>query len=132
MAKYRFTDLLILGTFRGEHLYDDEWRLTHPLTYSWRLEREGRAVVRYEVIVPAGFQTDRSSIPRIFRSIIPRDGPHNLASILHDYLYETRMVSRKYADDLFFSFMTYCGTGNLRRWIMWGVVRAFGRHAYNT
>jgi len=40
-----------------------------------------------EITVPAGFDTDYASIPRIFWPIYPPDGEYAPAAILHDFLY---------------------------------------------
>ncbi len=51
-----------------------------------------------EVIVPAGFVTDLASIPRVFWSLLPRDGAYTFPAIVHDYLYWTQRHSRDTAD----------------------------------
>ena len=53
------------------------------------------------VVVPEGFVTDLTSIPRIFWSIIPRDGKYADAAIVHDYLYWMQPVSKEIADAVF-------------------------------
>ena len=42
---------------------------------------------RWRLTVPAGMLTDLTSVPRIFRNIVGRVGPHLEAAIVHDYLY---------------------------------------------
>lgn len=53
-----------------------------------------------KVEVPVGFVTDLTSVPRIFWSVIPRDGDYVYAAIIHDYLYWTQVTSREDADNI--------------------------------
>lgn len=53
------------------------------------------------VNVPKGFVTDLTSIPRLFWSLFPPDGPYAFAAVIHDYLYWTHAVSREHADLIF-------------------------------
>lgn len=83
------------------------------------------------LLIPAGFTFDLASIPRIFWSII---GPMDLsieAPLAHDYLYETRCLSRAKADYLFRELMIKEGVRKSRAWIAWAAVRLFGRFAWN-
>lgn len=50
------------------------------------------------VEVPTGFVTDFASIPRIFWSALPPDGPYTYAAIIHDYLYWKQSRPREEAD----------------------------------
>lgn len=50
------------------------------------------------VIIPEGFRWDLSSSPRIVWAILPPDGDFELGSLIHDYLYKTKLFSRKFAD----------------------------------
>ena len=43
--------------------------------------------LRCWLTVPAGMLTDLTSVPRIFRNVVGRVGPHLEAAIVHDYLY---------------------------------------------
>ncbi len=52
-----------------------------------------------KVVVPKGFVTDFASIPRLFWSILPPDGPYVYAAIIHDYLYWCQTGSREAADN---------------------------------
>jgi hypothetical protein len=95
-----------------------EWRLILPLIY---LRDDYTAIT-----VPAGFITDLASIPRAFHSLIPVNGKHSPAAILHDYLYCTQDRTRAEADAIFLEAMKACGVGWLRRQAMWSAVRAGG------
>lgn len=53
------------------------------------------------IIVPEGFVTDLASIPRLFWSLIPRDGSYADAAIIHDFLYWNQNTTRREADQIF-------------------------------
>ncbi len=85
----------------------------------------------WDIIVPAGFQTDLASIPRAFRSITPQVGHHIPIAIVHDFLYRHVSVSREVADAIFLAGMKHLGVYGLRRQAMYRSVRAFGWVSYN-
>lgn len=95
--------------------------LEEDLTVRWR----GRVVT-----VPAGFESDGASVPRLlWSSISPRLDPRTLrGAVVHDYLYRTAPENwtRKEADTLFYEFIREDG---LSWWAakkaFWGV-RLFG------
>lgn len=94
------------------------WRLTAKLVYVGKKE---------SFTVPDGFVTDFASTPQWFEGVVPRDGTYIKAAVLHDWLYETKPVSRKDADGIFRRVMREEGTGVLTRWTMYISVRIFGR-----
>ena len=75
-----------------------------------------RGVVE-EVRVPQGLLTDLTSVPRLFRSIVGRVGPHLEAAIVHDFMYGRNTPdfsgflfwTRKQADQLFLVGMEKAG-----------------------
>lgn len=77
--------------------------------------------------------TDYASIPFFLTWLVPKDGSHTPASVLHDALiggrkdvhYETsapETVDDRHADYLFREAMTQTGVTWLRRWLMWAAV----------
>jgi hypothetical protein len=77
--------------------------------------------------------TDLASIPWFLTWLVPRDGRHTPAAIMHDSFiggmrdvdYATNKpegVSDEHADYLFREAMKYSQVGYLRRWIMWAAV----------
>lgn len=52
-------------------------------------------------VVPAGFETDLASVPRLFRWALNRNGASRRPAVLHDHLYATQVVSRARADEIF-------------------------------
>jgi hypothetical protein len=63
--------------------------------------------------IPAGYEWDLASVPRVFWSLIPPDSDAELAFLIHDFLYENKIGSRKFADKemLLWSIVTN-GTNN--------------------
>lgn len=86
------------------------------------------------IVIPKGFKTDFASIPRIFWNIIAPIGKHTLASVLHDYLYESGYkygISRKQADKIFYDAMIKSHVSRITANVMWFCVRVFARKHYN-
>jgi Protein of unknown function (DUF1353) len=83
------------------------------------------------ITVPAGFETDFASIPRLFWSSIGHPaGEYAQAAVLHDWLYRSQLVPRARADALFSEAMKVLGVPGWRRWLMWAAVRVGGAGAY--
>lgn len=108
----------------------DVWRLGKPLYYeSDILER----LIR----VPQGFETDFASIPRFFHRLIPKNGLHDPAAVIHDYLYSRNgrvglfELPRKVCDQIFLEAMEVVGVGWFNRHAMYRAVRSFGWAAWN-
>lgn len=97
---------------------EDEWILESPLCY---VTRAGD-----DLIVPAGFVTDLASIPRILYALIPVNGRHRAAAILHDWLYETQPLPRAECDRLFLDAMADSGVRWTQRQAMYAGVRIGG------
>lgn len=85
-------------------------------------------------LIPAGFVTDLASVPRFIPGIVRLIFRGNLltarAAILHDWLYYTKMMSRREADDLFYEALRSTGEGLLGAWTMWSAVRISGWWAW--
>jgi len=93
------------------------WKLLSELTYE-------RGVQTYTV--PADFETDLASIPRVLRIRFSVNGKHRRAAVLHDYLYSIKFADRKTCDMIFKSAMHDCGVSKYNAWVMWVGVRAGG------
>lgn len=113
----RFTQLVVVPTDDGRR-----WKLKEDLIYKGSRET---------FTIPAGFETDFASVPRIFWSVLPPHGVYSRAAVLHDWLYIEQPVSRKDADGLFRRSMKELGVGYLKRTVMWLAVRTFGAKAWN-
>lgn len=84
------------------------------------------ALLQTEVVygyeIPQGFITDFASVPRSLWNVLPPLGKHNRAALLHDYLYDHRIGTRKQADLLFLKIMLNDGVNPIQAHIMyWGV-----------
>ena len=75
------------------------------------------------IIVPAGFETDLASIPRIFQSLVPNVDTHMLPAIVHDYLCRLSDFNRKLADQIFLEAMVLRKVNLIRRRLMYWAVR---------
>lgn len=78
-------------------------------------------------LIPAGYETDFATVPKVFFSIIPPIGKHNVAAILHDYLYDHRIGTRKQADKLFLRVMLSYEVSKWQAYTMYYAVRLGGR-----
>lgn len=113
-----------LNSLVVEAITDSLWRLVKPLNY--KSSRIGL------IEVPEGFVTDFASVPRvpIFFLIYGARAHHE--STVHDYLYQTNMVTRKMADRIFLNAMIARGKPFYIRWPMYIGVRLGGLRAYKT
>lgn len=101
---------------------DGKWIVTVDLVY------QSDAAAR-TITVPAGFQTDLASVPRLpFVYLLCGDCARE-AAVVHDYLYTTRPVCRATADAVLREASQVTGVPAWRRWLMWVGVRIGGaRH----
>ncbi len=51
------------------------------------------------VIIPRLYTWDLASVPRFLWGFIPPDSDAELAFLIHDYLYENKIISRKFSDN---------------------------------
>ena len=110
-------DMRFLGSYRFE--------LLEPFEY-----HVGSFPSEEVIRVPAGFVTDLASVPRFLWSILPPHGRYAKAAIVHDYLYDYAIGTRKRADDIFLEGMKVLGVPKWRRYVMYWAVRMFGKGAY--
>jgi len=93
------------------------WKLVQPLEYQGRHDL---------FTVPAGFETDFASVPRLVVWLLPRYGRWTPAAILHDYLWHlarSRQLPKVDADAIFNRALRELKVPFLRRWLMWTAVR---------
>ncbi|ELQ0048595.1 DUF1353 domain-containing protein [Salmonella enterica] len=101
------------------------WRVYEP--FAFYLSDDNSDVIS----VPAGFVTDLATIPRIFWSVMPPDGKYAKAAIIHDYLYDNALRTKKEADLIFLDGMAVLGVPKWKRIVMYLAVRIFGRGNYS-
>lgn len=99
----------------------NQWVTVGPLVYSSQ-------VAERTITVASGFETDLASIPRSFHWLIPVNGKHRLAAIIHDWLYAKapEWCTRKLADQVLLEAMKALGESWWRRTAMYSAVRAGG------
>jgi hypothetical protein len=99
------------------------FRLTAPFSY---LSSRG------PLTVPAGFETDGASVPRMFWSILDPFGPYFKAAVIHDWLYSphNRRFTRAQSDELFLEAMRNNGLDWMRRELIYRAVRLGGWRSY--
>lgn len=83
--------------------------------------------------VPAGFETDFATVPRVIQWLIPTYGKYTLAAILHDYFCvelgraykEERepFITSSNTDGVFRRVMRELGVPFAQRWLIWTGVR---------
>jgi len=120
-----------MSSFTSEPLLEKTkgkfWIVRRPFTY-----HVGSQYSRFKISIPYGFRTDLASIPRIFWAILPPSGfGYMKAAIIHDYLYQSKIVSRAEADAIFLEAMTVLGTNWFVRAIIHSSVRLFGWLGYS-
>lgn len=95
-----------------------------PYTCTWN--RPGKEL--WKMTVPAGFDTDLASIPRIVP--ISRVDAHIPAAVVHDRCYTMGGecgLTRVEADRLMLCGMKCLGVYWLRRWVIYAAIRTFGQ-----
>jgi hypothetical protein len=126
-----FTDPLDVRRLAGP---GDLWVTLREFSYFTDCEENEEPLpvrCRTVFLVPAGFETDFASIPRLFWSVIGHPaGQYAQAAVLHDFLYRTKAVSRKKADALFSEAMAVLEVPAWKRWTMWAAVRVGGSSNY--
>lgn len=83
------------------------------------------------VVVPEGFVTDLTSIPRIFWQILRPEGRYAYAAVVHDYLYWTQTRTREEADMIFRFAMEDSKVPIETVEALYRAVRSFGQSAWD-
>lgn len=113
----RFTEKLVVSLESdGKH-----WVLEAEFEYYTDILGE-----RVYIKVPAGFETDFASIPKIFHSFIEDRDKYNKASVVHDWLYNSKIYDRKTADRIFLEAMLVLGINKVKAYFFYYTVRLFG------
>jgi hypothetical protein len=107
----------------GRSLYDQDdrphrWELTREV--KWNLSNGD------EITIPSGYTTDFASVPRMFRGIVWGTGKHNLAVLIHDWLYDNQLYSRKFADDEMLFWIKARGCTKIKAYTMYWICRLGG------
>ena len=84
-----------------------------------------------EILIPKGFCFDFASIPKWAWWIVGNPVEHATASLLHDFLYCSRILGKKEADRLFLLALKRVGERLLVRRVMYRAVHFFGGRPFN-
>jgi hypothetical protein len=78
------------------------------------------------IFIEAHFETDFNSLPKPFA----RRGKHEVAGLLHDWLYYDGTVERRLADSMYYAGLRFSGIGFIAAKIMYFGVRLGGFSAW--
>lgn len=78
------------------------------------------------VVVPKGYVTDGHTMPPILGVFINPYSYDLYAALLHDWLYDTHIVTRKQADKEYLRLMFLLGSNFVRRYSFYLIVRLVG------
>ena len=82
------------------------------------------------IVVPAGFDTDFASIPRVFWPILPPTGLYGKSAVVHDYTYRHAPYSRKKCDEIFLEGLEVLKVSRWKCFLIYWAVRLFGWYAW--
>lgn len=90
------------------------------------------------LLIPRGYVWDLASAPKILHNIISTDNDAEIAFLIHDYLYENRIESQKFADNEMLKWQRAVnGTQkwswrNIDNYLRFWAVRLFGKTYWKT
>jgi hypothetical protein len=82
-------------------------------------------------VIPEGFLTDFASVPRGLWNLMPPFGRYTRAAVLHDWLYQTGVVTRAQADRMFLEAMRQLDVPAWQRGLMYAGLRIGGHLAWD-
>lgn len=107
-----------LDEVKAELLPDGKWRLLADLRYY-------SESLRRTVEVPAGFETDFASVPRLPLAFLLTGDTAHAAAVVHDWLCEhPGQLGTATIDRVFREAAEASGVPWWRRWVMFGAIRA--------
>lgn len=119
------TSLEVTLVDENSHTGRGTWRILVPLVYV-----SDQTISTYTV--PAGFETDFATIPRIPLVFDLFGDCAHRAAVLHDWLYTTKATTQYTADMLLLEAMKCTGMSSWRRYAIYFAVRMFGKQFYGT
>lgn len=113
-----------LTKLRVEEIAPGTWRLLDELAYA--------SASGLLVEVPAGFETDFASVPRLPLAYLLAGGIGDRAAVIHDYFYRTtpHTVTRAEADAIFHEALIAADVAPWRAYLMWLAVRLGGASSW--
>jgi hypothetical protein len=116
-----------IGKVDGVKLYE----LKEPLKYISSDLHQNKGIDFHKCYtVPQGFKTDFASVPKGLQFLYKPQGKYSRASVLHDYLYTSKVVSRFKADEEFYQAMRYDGVSLFTASLFYLAVRIGGGKYY--
>lgn len=112
MATQGFIGDLVLKNIDG-----DSWILHEPFGYVTKAQET--------IIAPKAFPTDLGSIPWLFRRILPKSGPYNRSTVIHDFICKMKLFSWSRSADIFLEAMQFEGVGYMKRYAVYWAVRSY-------
>lgn len=80
--------------------------------------------------IPEGFISDGATVPRILWCFFPPISEYAYAAILHDYMYDNAIKTKKEADKVLYHAMRILGYPKWKAKLFYYCVRVFGRGDY--
>jgi hypothetical protein len=110
--------------------------VVRPLAYNMLYSLNDLMVVTIDnasITIPKGFTTDGASIPRLFWFTTGTPfSPHYMrGAIIHDYLYQTGLFSRKDADLIMYNFLLVDNTSRYNATKIYYALRIGGWYVWN-
>lgn len=105
--------------------YDNSYQDVGPWWVNEEIVYES-SVANMTITIPKGFPTDLTTVPKIPFIYEEFANEAIKASVIHDFLYTSKIVDRKMADDIFKEASL---ASNVPKWktdIMWSALRVFG------
>ena len=96
-----------------------EWSLDADFSYC-------SDIVGEKITAPKGFRTDFASVPRLPIVFWLAGDTSTEAAVIHDWLYTSKITTRRVADAVLREAGKVSGVPAWRRWMIWAGVRAFG------
>lgn len=98
----------------------------------WRIERIYIVDIgALTIVIPIHYETDFTSVPRIFQNILPRWSDYARAALVHDYLYSTKPFPKAQADNVLFELMTEDKVNTVQKHLIYWAVKFFGKSAWD-
>lgn len=98
---------------RTRWLVIEEMHVAHPL-------------LPVDYATGALWETDLASVPRMLLVWLLVGGDAPASGVVHDWLYRTGFLTRRYADQIFYDLIIREGYSAFKAWLMWSGVRAGG------
>lgn len=108
---------------------DGTFELREALVFSVSLD----PTLPVNIVVPAGFRTDFASIPGVAQSFgFAKFGRHNMAAVLHDYMFARRLFRFSVANAIFNQALRQSGIPATRAFLISTACQLFGRRHYGS